>query len=178
MSRFRTNVVASGKGAIAAGGNIGFVSTGDGATVGKRKPERPRVGVSLLVVRDQFVLLGLRKGSHGTDEWGTPGGHQEHGESYEETALRELKEECGGALHVTYPRFLCVTNLRQYISDSGRHYTDVAFVSHWLSGEPELLEPEKCEGWHWCRTDKLPDNQFGAVPNMLQAHRTGRPYFA
>lgn len=174
-------MVASGKGAIAAGGSIGFVSTGDGATVnvgGTGKVERPRVGVSLLVVKGGTFLAGLRLGSHGQGEWGTPGGHQEFNEMYEETAIRELGEECGPRLLVTRPRFLCVTNLRDYVRTSGRHYTDVAFVSHWLDGKPEVMEPKKCAEWRWLNLDGVHANAFGAVPNMQEAYRTGRPYFA
>jgi len=55
--------------------------------VKRDESNRPKVGVSLLVVRQfegrQHVLLGQRRGSHGEGEWGTPGGHQEFGESYE-----------------------------------------------------------------------------------------------
>lgn len=184
MSKDRINVVASGRGAIAAGGSIGFVSTGDNTVVTgdaktrRVRDDRPRVGVSLLVVKGASVLLGRRLGSHGTGEWGTPGGHQELGESYEETAIRELAEECGNDVLITQPRFLCVTNLTQYIEDSGRHYTDVALVSHWLGGEPQVMEPRKCAEWKWHSIwGPLPDPAFGAVPNMLEAYRTGRPYF-
>lgn len=143
------------------------------------KAERPRVGVSLLVVMDgERMLLGQRRGSHGFGEWGTPGGHQEHGETYEETALRELAEECGPGLRVTHPRFLCVTNLRHYVADSGRHYTDVALVSHWLSGDPVVMEPEKCAEWRWVDLNAVHVRAFAVVPNLQEAYRTGRPYFA
>lgn len=186
MGMGRKNVVASGERSIAVGGSVGFVSTGGEAsivghteTVRRVRDDRPRVGVSLLVVKGSAVLLGRRLGSHGTGEWGTPGGHQELGEAYEETAIRELAEECGNDVLITQPRFLCVTNLTQYVESSGRHYTDVAFVSHWLGGEPVVMEPKKCAEWRWHGIwGPLPDPAFGVVPNMLEAYRTGRPYFA
>lgn len=144
-----------------------------------KRNERPRVGVSLLVVRGASYLLGRRLGSHGTGEWGTPGGHQEFGEAYEETAIRELAEECGRNLLISQPRFLCLTNLTQYTETSGRHYADVALVCHWLDGEPEVMEPEKCAEWKWFSLWGPPAQPaFGAVPNMLEAYKTGRPYFA
>jgi 8-oxo-dGTP diphosphatase len=137
------------------------------------------VGVSLLVVREgREILLGKRLGSHGQGEWGTPGGHQELGERYEETAQRELKEECGVGVKVTYPRFLCVSNLRHYIPESGRHYTDVAFVSHWLGGEPTVMEPGKCAEWRWFPFHGLPREMFAVVPNLVSAFQTSRHYFS
>lgn len=142
--------------------------------------KRPKVGVSLLVVRRfdgrAHILLGQRRGSHGKNEWGTPGGHQEFGEGYEETALSELEEECGDEITVTRPDFLCVTNLRAYV-DLGKHYTDIGMVSHWISGDPKLMEPEKCLGWSWHPVDQLPAPLFAPVENLVLAWHTGQPYF-
>ena len=141
---------------------------------------RPKTGISLLVIR-QFegrlhVLLGQRRGSHGEGEWGTPGGHQEFGETFEESGLSELEEECGDEITVTRPRFLCVTNLRGYL-DQGKHYTDIGMVSHWVSGDPKLMEPEKCLGWTWHPIDNLPTPLFEPVENLVIAYHTGQPYF-
>ncbi|AXH66331.1 hydrolase [Streptomyces phage Satis] len=142
---------------------------------------RPKVGVSLLIVREfegkPFVLLGQRKGSHGENEWGTPGGHQEFGESYEDTALNEKTEECGDKLVISRPRFLCLTNMRAYM-DQGKHYADVGMVAHWISGDPQLMEPEKCLGWTWHPIDRLPSPLFEPVENLVISYHTGQPYFA
>lgn len=54
-----------------------------------------KVGVGVLVVKGNKVLLGKRKNAHGADEYGGPGGHLEYGETIEQTALREIGEECG-----------------------------------------------------------------------------------
>jgi 8-oxo-dGTP diphosphatase len=136
----------------------------------------PRVGVSLLVIKHGRLLLSRRAGSHGAGEFGTPGGHQENGESYEETALRELGEECGPDLIVTTPRFLCLTNLRRYLP---KHYADVGMVTHWVDGEPMVpeAEREKVVGWGWYSLYDLPNPVFGAVHNLVEAYRTGRPFF-
>lgn len=140
--------------------------------------ERPKVGVSLLVVREfdgePYILLGQRKGSHGEGEWGTPGGHLENGESFEEGALSELEEECGDEITVSYPEPLCVTNLRDYLP---KHYIDIGMVSHWMSGDPKLMEPEKCSGWTWHPMDRLPDPLFSSVAGMVVTYRSGKVLF-
>lgn len=141
--------------------------------------ERPKTGISLLVIREiegkPNLLLGQRKGSHGAGEFATPGGHLEHGESFEWGALNELTEECGDEIGVTHPRFLCVTNLREYLP---KHYTDIGMLSFWIDGEPWLMEPEKCLGWDWYPVDSLPTPLFASVENLVIAYRTGQPYFA
>ena len=49
-------------------------------------------GATVLVIKDGKILLNLRSD---TETWGVPGGALELGESLEETAYRELKEETG-----------------------------------------------------------------------------------
>lgn len=47
-------------------------------------------GATVVVIKDNRILLNLRSD---TNTWGIPGGAIELGESLEETATRELKEE-------------------------------------------------------------------------------------
>lgn len=47
-------------------------------------------GATVVVIKDNKILLNLRSD---TNTWGIPGGAIELGESLEETAARELKEE-------------------------------------------------------------------------------------
>jgi len=59
-----------------------------------------KVGVGVVVVRDNKVLLGLRQGSHGAGTWSCPGGHVEFGESIAECSRRETLEETNAELHL------------------------------------------------------------------------------
>ena len=57
---------------------------------------RPKVGIGVLVFNDlNQLLLGRRTSAHGEGEFGPPGGHLEFGESFEDCAIREVKEEAG-----------------------------------------------------------------------------------
>lgn len=143
------------------------------------KTERPRVSVSLFVVKGSSFLLGRKKGGESDGYWAPPAGHQERGETPEETAVRELNEEAGPDLIVTAPRFHCLSNLTQRIPDGGRHYVDVGMISHWLVGKPELAEPDKFAEWRWFSIwGEPPIPSTNVVANLLEAYRTGRPYFA
>jgi 8-oxo-dGTP diphosphatase len=117
------------------------------------QPQRVIVGLGVLVIKDGLVLVGKRKGSHGAGKWAFPGGHQDHGESWEECGPREILEETGMTVQFRYfdpdrlQKFMCVTD--DHMKADNRHYNTVYIVCDWVSGEPELKEPHKCEGWKW-----------------------------
>jgi len=136
------------------------------------KDLRPKVGVGVMVMKDGKVLLGKRKGSHGQGEYAWPGGHLEYMESIIDCVKREVAEETG--LEVKNVRFLRLMNLKQY---PPKHYLDVGMVADWKSGEPKVMEPEKCEGWGWYDMENLPEPLFGTIANYIEAFKTGKNFF-
>jgi len=131
-----------------------------------------KVGVGLFILKDGKVLLGKRKNAHGSDQYAGPGGHLEYGETAEQTALREIAEECG--IKVKNLKMLCVSDLLTYFP---KHYVDIGFSAEWESGEPEVLEPEKCESWGWYDIDNLPGEPFGCLTAYIESYKTGKKYF-
>lgn len=134
--------------------------------------QRPRVGVGVMVVKNGKVLLGRRKGSHGQGEYAWPGGHMEYLESFEECAKREVREETG--MEIANVRFLRLYNLKEY---APKHYVDIGLIADWKSGEPEIKEPDKIEGWDWYDPERLPQPLFSTIPSYFEAVRTGRNFW-
>jgi 8-oxo-dGTP diphosphatase len=134
--------------------------------------QRPKVGIGVMIFKDNKVLLGKRKNSSGAGEFAWPGGHLEFGESFEDCAKRETMEEAG--IKINNVRFLRLMNFK---NSSGKHYADIGLVADWASGDPKTMEPEKCEGWDWYNLDNLPQPLFGPVPSYFESLKTGKNYF-
>jgi len=85
-----------------------------------------------------------------------PGGHLEFGESFAECASRELEEETG--LQLSPERMRYLTTVNTVFKDKGKkfHYVTILVGCGLFDGEePELREPDKCEGWHWIYWDDM-----------------------
>ena len=98
-------------------------------------PDRPYVGVGMIIFRDQEVLLVKRNKDPNKGHWSIPGGRQMLGETVAEAAQRELLEETG----VKVSPLLLVDVVDAIITDAeGKikfHYTLVDYMGHWFSGE-------------------------------------------
>ena len=134
--------------------------------------QHPRVGVGVMVLKDNKVLLGRRKNAHGGGEYANTGGHVELMESLLETARRETMEEAG--ITIKNIRFLCVSNITDY---APKHYLDIGFIADWESGEPQVLEPDKREAWEWYDLDNLPEPLFASTAKYIEAYKTGRNFW-
>jgi 8-oxo-dGTP diphosphatase len=127
--------------------------------------ERPKVGVGVLIRKNGKVLLGKRKNAHGAGDWCPPGGHLEYGESFEECAKREVKEETG--LTIQNIRFGAVMN--DIFEKEQKHYVTINMIAEAVDGEEvRLMEPDKFERWEWFSWDQLPEPLFLSDRNLLK----------
>jgi 8-oxo-dGTP diphosphatase len=58
-------------------------------------PDRPRVCVGAIAVRDHALLMIERASGSSAGRWSLPGGHIERGETVAEALVREVEEETG-----------------------------------------------------------------------------------
>jgi 8-oxo-dGTP diphosphatase len=126
-------------------------------------PQRPRIGVGVIVMRGDHVLLGKRQGAHGAGTWSFPGGHLEWGESIDACARREVLEETGVIVRNT--RHVTFTN--DVFEDEGKHYVTLYVAADYESGAPKVMEPEKSTCWEWFSWDALPTPLFLPVQNLF-----------
>ncbi len=133
---------------------------------------KPKVGIGVLIIKDGKVLLGKRKGSHGEGDYAFPGGHLEHGESFEQCAKRETMEECG--IEIKNVRFLLVANILEFMP---KHYVHLTLCADWKEGTPTVKEPEKAENWGWHTIDNIPEPLFDMCKISLESYKSGKVYY-
>lgn len=110
------------------------------------------------MVRGGKILLGKRHpdpdkadsvfGSAG--EWSLPGGKLEWGETFEQGAIREVKEETGIA--IKNPQVISVHNCK----NERAHFMTVGLIAKKWRGEAKVMEPDEVTEWKWFSLKKLP----------------------
>lgn len=126
----------------------------DVAAAARTYPDRPIVGVGVVVWRGEHVLLIQRGKAPRLGEWSIPGGAQELGETVEGAGRREVLEETGIEIDVT--GFLAVVDAIRP-DDEGRirsHYTLIDFSAEWVAGD--LRPGDDAADCRWVHPDELP----------------------
>ncbi len=118
-------------------------------------PERPWVGVGVVVYRDDQVLLIRRGKPPRIGQWSLPGGVQELGETVREAAHREVREETGVEIELL-GLVDVVDSVRR--DDAGRvrfHYTLVDMAAEWRAGG--LRAGDDAIGAEWVPLNEIED---------------------
>ena len=125
--------------------------------------KRPYIGVGVIIEKNQKVLLLKRVNVHGSGSWSTPGGHLDYGETPEDCAVRETREET--SIEIQEVTFRGITN--DIFKDVGRHYITIWMGAKYRSGEPVVNAPEEMSEIGWFSWDALPAPLFLSLRNFL-----------
>ncbi|HEX6556177.1 MAG TPA: NUDIX domain-containing protein [Ktedonobacteraceae bacterium] len=130
----------------------------------EEQKKQAKVGVSVLVMNGDRVLLEKRQHTHGAGTWGPPSGHIDFGESPEETAVRETKEETG--VNISDVKFRVITN--DVFEAEQKHYITLWFDAKYVSGKAKALAPEEESEVGWFTWDSLPQPLFLPLQHLLE----------
>ena len=125
----------------------------------------PGVGIGVIVVKDGRVLVGKRTSGTGNGTWALPGGKLEFGESWEECARRELKEEAG--IEVKNLSFAHVLNdiTPEY---NNTHYITIYMQGEYAGGDVRANEPDKIAEFQWSEWENIPEPRFSPLKNLFK----------
>ncbi len=110
-------------------------------------PDRPYVGVGIVVFRGDEVLLVERAKPPIRNRWSIPGGAQEIGETVHEAARRELMEETGVEADLIGLIDVVDSITRDQDSRVQFHYPLVDFAAEWRSGEAAAADDVAAVRW-------------------------------
>jgi len=134
-------------------------------TDSRRNPERPVVGVGVVVWRGDSFLLVQRGKEPNKGQWSIPGGAQQLGETVYAAARREVLEETGLEVEV-----IGLVDVVDGIMSDGQgnityHYTLVDVVAQSLRGEAVAADDAVDVGWYlledlevlglWAETERI-----------------------
>jgi 8-oxo-dGTP diphosphatase len=144
------------------------MTEGPAAVVGKegrRYPERPIVGVLAVVLRDDRALVVRRANPPMAGRWGFPGGVLDLGETVAQGAMRELFEETGVIAEAAGPLTVIDTIDRDEEGRVRYHYTLVAVIGHWRSGEG--APGDDADEVAWLSRAEIIDRNLPTAPALL-----------
>ncbi|MBO6949400.1 MAG: NUDIX hydrolase [Rhodospirillales bacterium] len=122
---------------------------------GREYPRRPLIGVGAIIVGDRGVVLIKRGKPPRLGSWSLPGGAQKVGETVNEAALREIKEETG--LEAEVKGLVDVIDSISAAEEDGRiryHYT---LVDVWATaiGDHDPVAGGDAADARWVALDEL-----------------------
>lgn len=103
-------------------------------------PDHPRVGVGAVVLREGRVLLVRRGAAPARGLWAIPGGGLRLGETLQQGAEREIREETGIVIRAGAPLFVCDSFERDEKGRFRFHYVIVDMAADYVSGEAKAAD--------------------------------------
>jgi 8-oxo-dGTP diphosphatase len=144
---------------------VGVQGTDSLGKEGRRYPERPIVGVLAVVLHGERALVVRRSNPPMPGRWGFPGGILELGETVAQGAMRELLEETGVKAEAAGPLTVIDTIDRDHEGRVRYHYTLVAVIGRWLSGEG--VPGDDADEVAWLTRTEIIEQNLPTAPALL-----------
>lgn len=137
----------------------------------KKEKFQMKVAVHLILFKDSEILL-LRRFNTGWMDgyYSVIAGHVDDGETIAQAMIREAKEE--GGLDILESDLKIIHAIHR-INASGTEYIDYFLTTEVWSGEPKIMEPDKCDELAWYPLDNLPENTIPYIRSAIEKIRAG-----
>ena len=137
-------------------------------------PSRPFVGVGVVIFKGEKILLAERNRRPNGKMWSIPGGAQELGETAEEAAIREIREETDLEINILGLVDVVDVIRRDIEGKVEYHYTLVDFYAEWLSGE--AVANDDVSDVKWIRLSEISDEILQPITKSIIMKATTMMY--
>jgi 8-oxo-dGTP diphosphatase len=135
-------------------------------------------GFGVVLERDGKILMGKRhpdpdkadSAFRSAGEWSLPGGKLEWGETFENGAIREVKEETG--ITIRDPHVISVHNCKNQYA----HFVTVGLTASEWEGEAQVMEPDEMTEWGWFGLKNLPSPRYFPSFEVIENYLQGKFY--
>lgn len=125
-----------------------------------------RIGCGAMIFKNNNVLL-MKRGAAARDEigkWEFPGGAVDIEETPENAVLREVYEELGPALEIS---IVCLLSVDEFTTpDTNNRWRSYTYLINLISGEPQIMEPEKCSQVKWIELSEIDTNKLTYISSL------------
>ena len=130
---------------------------------------QPRLGIGAVVFHQDRVLLVKRKNPPAAGEWAIPGGKVRLGETLQQAAEREIREETGIEIRAGEPVYVFDLIQHDEQGECVTHYVIVDVEAEYLSGQPRAADDAADARWLSAEELKtLPVNE--TTRHLLRSH--------
>ena len=127
----------------------------------------------LFLIKDNKILLYLRKGGKFDNMYSLIAGHVEEGETATNTIIREAKEESNIDIDSSDVNFSCFSH-----SNAGnKEFTQIFFVCKNWSSEIKNMEENRCFKLIFCDINNLPSNTVSYIKKAINCYLNKIAYF-
>ena len=102
----------------------------------------PAPAVTVLVAKQDQVLLGRRAGSPGANKWSLPSGYIEYDEDFLSTARREVMQETGLNIQIQ-----TIMNVESAFLSPQYHFLTIYLLAHVVGGELQAGDDFTAVAW-------------------------------
>lgn len=134
-----------------------------------RHPRQPQVGVGAVVFHEQRILLVQRRDPPAAGQWAIPGGKLRLGETLQQAAEREIREETGLIIRAGEPVWAFDLIEREPDGRVRWHYVIIDLAAEYLAREPRAGDDALAV--RWVAADELADLPVNASTRRLLRER-------
>lgn len=137
------------------------------------------VGVGAAIINPERKILLAQRGIEAKNErfrWELPGGSVEMWETSEEAVTREITEELGFKIEVVS----IIGFWDHIILEESQHWVSSTYLCKIVSGEPKILEPQKCAAIGWFTLSEASERLLSriarhGIEKLIEVYPEGLP---